>query len=397
MKKLFVSLLAILITTALFAGGESEKSSSKSKAMTALEKWEQHAQLGKYRPAKDNWAAIEAAAKKEGKVVVYSNSSRVTKFCRSFTKKYGIQAEGISLKTPNLIEKVRREQDAEVYNVDVVMTGNATQFIPEFAETGRVYRFVPTDIQPLLYSYAAKVKLGIDHFGATVVMYNTQTYKKPPITTWWDLTRPEWKGRLVMTDPLKSGSDFNLFALFVEHSDEMAAVYKQEFGKDLVLHGTPNAGYEFLLRLIKNKPVLLSGNDVAIAVGTKGQKNPPLGINPYSKLRKAAVNNLSLGVITDLKPATGISKKNTLSISKFAPHPNAAKLMIRWMMGGAPGGADGLAGYAPYHVLGDWSPRKDITEPKGQIPLKDLNAWQEDIDWLYKHQAKVRDFWIEHM
>ena len=69
--------------------------------------------------------------------------------------------------------------------------------------------------------------------------------------------------------------------------------------------------------------------------------------------------------------------------------------MIHWMMGGI--NEKDLAGYAPYHTLGDWSPRTDIPEPEGQIPLDKANLWPEDIDWLYTHQVKVRDFWIQHM
>jgi len=395
MKRALVFLAVLLTAFMLFAGGDGEDSAN---IPATVEEWEQWAQIGDYRPAEDDWAAIEAAAKEEGSVVVYSNSSRVYEFCRTFYEKYGIKAEGTALKTPNLIEKVGREQDAEVYSVDVIMTGNATQFVTEFAETGKVYKFVPSDIQPLLYPDAAKEQLAIHHYGAKVVMYNTERYSEPPIDSWWDLTRPEWKGKLITVDPLKSGTEFNLFALFVRHADEMAALYKQEFGEEIVLHDTPNAGYEFLLRFIQNEPVLLGGGgDVAGAVGAKGQSDPPLGVNSYSKLRTADENNLSLSVIADLAPATGISTKSTLSISKYAAHPNAAKLLIRWMMGGAPGGEDGLAGYEPYHVLGDWSPRSDITEPEGQIPFKETGLWEEDIDWLYQHQVKIRDFWIQHM
>ncbi len=229
-----------------------------------------------------------------------------------------------------------------------------------------------------------------------MVMYNTEKYKTPPIDSWWDLTRPEWKGKLVTVDPLKSATEFDLFALFVKNSDVMAKLYKEEFGHDIVLHGTQNAGYEFLKRLIENGIVLFSGgNDVAKAIGARGQANPPIGINSFSKLRKAAENNLALGVITNLKPTAGISTKAVIAIAKFAPHPNAAKLMIRWMMGGI--NEKNLAGYAPYHVMGDWSPRTDIKQPKGQPPLDKMNLWPEDIPWLYKNQFKVRDFWIQHM
>ena len=43
----------------------------------AQDAWLKAAEFGKYEPAKQDWAAIEAAAKKEGKVLVYANSSRI--------------------------------------------------------------------------------------------------------------------------------------------------------------------------------------------------------------------------------------------------------------------------------------------------------------------------------
>ncbi len=394
MKKLMFLMVLLLLFLPVFvmAGGKQEG----GRKIKSVDDWERWAKLGKYRPKEDNWDEIIEAAKKEGSVVVYSNSSRVFEFCRTFYNKYGIKAEPNDLGTVSLMEKLSREQNAGVYNADVILVGDAPTFINEFFATGMVYSFIPSDIYPKLEEKAKKEPLAIHHYGAKVVMYNTEKYKKPPIDSWWDMTRPEWKGKLVTKDPLKSGSEFNLFALIVRHSDEMARLYKEEFGEDIVLHGTENAGYEFLKRLIQNGLVLFGGGgDVASAVGARHQTSPPLGITSYSKLRTADENNLSLGVILDLKPVAGFYTKALISIAKFAKHPNAAKLMVWWMMGG-PGGKE-LAGYEPYHVLGDWSPRTDIEEPKGQVSLDSGYFWEEDTDWLYKNAVKVRDFWIQHM
>ena len=45
--------------------------------LSANEQWAKDNGLGIYQPATDDWAAIEAAAKAEGSVVIYSNSSRI--------------------------------------------------------------------------------------------------------------------------------------------------------------------------------------------------------------------------------------------------------------------------------------------------------------------------------
>ena len=60
--------------------------------------------------------------------------------------------------------------------------------------------------------------------------------------------------------------------------DQLAASYKELYGKELTLSdGCENAGYEFLKRLHDNEPIFTSSSDeIAEAVGTKGQTNPPV-------------------------------------------------------------------------------------------------------------------------
>ena len=48
------------------------------------ESWLKAAQLGPQAPAKQDWAAIEAAARKEGSVVIYSVSSRIFDLAETF-------------------------------------------------------------------------------------------------------------------------------------------------------------------------------------------------------------------------------------------------------------------------------------------------------------------------
>jgi hypothetical protein len=47
--------------------------------LTENEQWAKDNGLGPYQPATDDWAAIEAAAIKEGSICVYANSSKITK------------------------------------------------------------------------------------------------------------------------------------------------------------------------------------------------------------------------------------------------------------------------------------------------------------------------------
>ena len=53
-----------------------------------LGRWLKENQLGPYHAEKQDWKAIQAAAEKEGKVVVYSNSTGVKFINQGFMKKY---------------------------------------------------------------------------------------------------------------------------------------------------------------------------------------------------------------------------------------------------------------------------------------------------------------------
>ena len=48
-----------------------------------MDAWLQEAELGPYEGAQD-WAEIEAKAREEGEVIVYSSSSRIAKVAEAF-------------------------------------------------------------------------------------------------------------------------------------------------------------------------------------------------------------------------------------------------------------------------------------------------------------------------
>jgi len=381
-------LILLMISPLVFANGDQEGD------MT-VEQWEQWALLGPHTPAADDWDAITAAAKEEGEVTVYANTSRIFDFARTFYNEYDIKVIANDMSQGSLFEKLSREIEAGIHNCDVVLVSDSPTVYHEFLDMGKVYRYVPAEVEPLLNDWAKDEPLGIQRFGGKAIAYNTQTYPDaPPIDSWWDLTRPEWEGKVITKDPMLGGSEINFFASFAMYADEMAALYEKEFGEPIVLNETDNAGYEFLKRLMDNGLILMSsGTPVAEAVGSPGQASPPLGIVSPSKMRLMEEEELYLDILWDVKPVASYLSKQTISVPVYSSHPNAAKLMIRWLYGDEKGGK----GYAPFFDLGTWSPRKDVPQPFDQKELSELNIWVENSDWLYQNVVKFRDFWIQNM
>ena len=214
-----------------------------------------------------------------------------------------------------------------------------------------------------------------------------------PITNIWQLTEPQWKGKIMMQNPLDNlswGSWITGFCVG-EEPNRLAEAYKALYGEELKLSdGCENAGYEFLKRLHANEPIFTASSDaIAEAVGTPGQKDPPVGFCASSKLRKAADNGWVFAPV-NLEPDTGIPAVNTLYVVEGCEHPAAAKLLIRFMMGGIDGDT---SGYKPFNTLGGWPVRDDIEPAEGSTPFSEINVAPFDADEIYVNYNTVRDFW----
>ena len=359
--------------------------------------WLEAAQLGPFAPVEDDWDAIYEAAKKEGKVVVYSSSSRVFDIAETFMEAYPeITVEGYDIGTPDLTLKVKVEQGAGIHNADVVFLGDPPTVINELVKPHLVWNYVPTELVDVIPEEWREPVL-IHHFGMKVMAYNSEIHDEAPFDNWWDLTKEEWKGRVIFKDPFKSGEIFNLFSMMVKNADQMAQAYEEEFGKPIELdEDCPTAGHQWLKDLIENEPILTgSDGDAAEAVGTKGQTEAPVGFFAYSKYRNVLKGELAFEAALDAKPMAGMYHGTTLSIANLAPHPNAAKLMVRWYMGDEEGGK----GMKPYHVPGDLPPRSDMVIPEGMFgwDVARETLWTLDYDWSYLNLPDMRDFWTIHL
>ncbi len=396
---------------ALFAaGGQEEK--PKVEYPPEMDEWLKAAKLGPYEESPQDWAEIERLAKEEGEVIIYSSSSRVAKYGPEFEKKYpGIKVTYFDLGSVKTVEKTVGEQDAGLYNADIITTGGSGQVIYELLGKNRIVNFVPDTVsdqipkelkEPLL----ARITEGY------IFLYNTEVYgDTPPIKNIWELTTPKWKGKSVIKNPLASLSNFMGICTIVQHADEMAAAYKRFAGKKIELSpGVPDAGYEWIYRLLHNDLIILkSGSKVAAASGKKGQEAPPIAITNYTYIRYNASKDYVNRVITPLDPVENIVTLVYTAIARQAAHPNAAKLMTAFLLGDPSidkntviekpytegKSAELLQGLAPYYEPGSKSPRDTVPLAEGGELWYELKAWYVDPEFMWYEGPKVQDFWIQ--
>jgi len=353
--------------------------------------WLKKAQLGPHA-GKQDWKAIEAAARKEGKVTIYSVSSRIFKLQKAFKERYGVEIEAFDISSSVQLEKFRRERKAGLNNVDVLFNNETPILQNEFLSAKMVWNFVPDSVAGQL-SEDEKSPFLVQRWSSRVLFYNDAKHPNgAPIDNLWDLTRKEWKSKLLMPNPLEGSVMANTLQTILQHPKEMAAAYQAEFGKPIEFSkglkkavkknpnlGKADASKEWLFRLLKNKPTYVSSTTkIYKNAGDVKQANPPLAITTFSKMRKYKKGTLQAAPAYDVKPAFGVAYPTVLVIADRAPHPNAAKLLIRHMM---------EEGFKPWNVVGDFAARADVAKKQMEKfktpPFEKLNLWPIDQEHVY--------------
>lgn len=332
-------------------------------------------------------ADLVAAAKKEGKVVVYSITSRISNAATAFEKKYGIKVEAYNLKDGELIEKVTREVGGNIAGADFVISQDSGRVYGQLIATGYLVNYVPDSMKnvipkqyqdPLVFQFINKV-----------FIFNSEKTQQPVIKNVWEVTESKWKGLVQFKDPKLEGVNQNFLTMLTspEWSAKLDKAYQDLYGKKLALT-TKNAGYEWIKRFFQNG-LLLGNSDTTISenVGIKGQPATTMGLFVYSKTRYDAKKNLALLPMTDVSPFSGFLYPAFLHMTKNAKNKNAAKLFIEYLLtpeGFAPWGKD----------VGSYSSNPNIPVDKDDHPM---SFWaprliNEDPQFLFENRAEVEEF-----
>ena len=316
-------------------------------------------------PAFAEQPGLVEAAKKEGRLAVYGDSSMVPNLVEGFSKRYPeirvatVPGGGWQTYNRMLVEKAagRMIADVLVANDDTALFGFREGVFGK-VETTAGY---PADS-------VSETGYVICYRMLTPIMYNREACKGLKMPKDWDdfaTLGDEWKGLIISSDPRNSGT-----ALCI-----MMGLY-QNFGLERankILAGLKRLGTE-----------IAPNTGVQVAKLMSGEK--PLTITMHTAFFKGMRDK---GAPVDiLLPESGsIMQVDAMAVPKDAPHPNAGRLFIDFAM--STEGATILAANGVYPAFSEdivpagLPPRKSV-KVLAQAPADALRDRDAVIEWWKK-------------
>jgi len=272
------------------------------------------------------WKKTVEAAEKEGQLVIYTGgAASQTKIEEAFQSAFPkIKVNAVAGRGSGFGPKIIAERRAGKYLVDFFIGGKGTAYATLFPAT------VLAPIQPLLvlpevldqskwwkskHRYAdAEGKYIFNFVGSGTFVelrYNTNLVGPKDFTSYWDLLNPKWKGKIVATDPRMNGMDTPILFFYYQ----------------------PKLGPEFMRRLYGEMDVTIT-RDYRQPVDwlASGKFAVCIPCNTRES-EKAMKQGLPVGETLELKEGGTLSAGGgTISFMDKAPHPNAAKVFVNWLL-----------------------------------------------------------------
>lgn len=268
------------------------------------------------------WQKTMNISKKEGKVVVYleaSASPAREPLMKAMKEKLGLESEILSLVSGELNARVLNERKAGLFYNDIVITGGgsmANTLIPAGVFSPLGDTFITPDVKEeknwrdgkIPWFDKAKMTLTMVLFVQEAATLNSNLVKKDELKSYSDLLNPRWKGRIVMNDPTIPGKGINIF-------QTMRKLMGENFLRDLA------------------KQDIIFSRDHRQLADWLAQGKYALGLAISTPIaEEVRLAGASIDYI-ELKEGAGLTSGGSIiGIMDKAPHQNASKVFINWLL-----------------------------------------------------------------
>lgn len=340
-----------------------------------------------------NESAVELyqAALEEDTLVIYSVSSRTFEVKESFEQEYpGLTVEIKDIRGEDIVSMLQDNYKKENYACDLVICSdcNGTLY-RDLLEPGILYSYVPTDIAPKMKEGHADNEL-VFVGESLMFFYNEKVFSEQPIHNIWELTEEQYKGKIIMANPLSSFSTYGFCSAVLGEPEKIAKAYEEYTGEVLNVPEGKTAGEVFWEQAVKNVVFTNSSDEVLEGIGGMGGDDYWIGIMISSKMRYQDLG-YQFAPIYRLNPFSTVYTPNSVTIAAGAPNVNTAKLFVRYLLGETDGTGKGLQ---PYMTMGTWSARVDV-EDANDVSLSEIDYLEINKEYLYENMDAMSDFWNE--
>ena len=366
-----------------------------------------------YGPIYDDWSKMtdeelyQQAQQEGGEITIYATSSKMLKTQEGFEEMYpGLKLNIMDLDNDEVLQKCVLEANAGNVQGDVLQVKDVNgQVFFEYYEDGYIAPFYPEDICAHIDENALRYGYPL-YASQSFWFYNTEAYPDgQPIDSWWQLIERDDNGnqkyRLFTKEIGSETAYLSLFASFILNADQMAANYKEVYGKDLeyTYDGSGfdfdvpenNAGVEYLWRFSQMKITFIGdGDELVEAVHNSTADDPAFALASAGKITNRDDSGFNIAWLV-LNPYNGLQNFEYMFVVNDCPHPAGARLFIRYVTGGADGES---GGFKPFQKEGNWPVRDDVKDKKNDMTLKELNAIEPDLAGIYSVFLDAQDLWL---
>lgn len=271
------------------------------------------------------WERTLAEAKKEGRLNFYVGRYGQPEIMDEFSKDFPwlrlvtVNGTGGQLGTRILAEQRAGKVVADLFsggansNYNLLYVGKALApfkpllILPEVVDESKWYggRHVYTDPE------GEHILVYIANPAGRSVGYHTKMVNPAEFTSYWDLTNPKWKGKIISQPPTGTGLGANLQFMYYH----------------------PELGPEYIRRLFGTMDIMYGDRRVITDWLAAGKYPLCLGCRDAerAKTQGLPVDTFDTGAWKEGDDIT--TGGGSISFMKGAPHPNAARVFVNWFLG----------------------------------------------------------------